>query len=718
MERFIKQLIEKIKSYNPEADLALIKKAYTVAKKAHLDQYRKSGESYIFHPLGVASILAELELDATSIAAALLHDVVEDTGITLDEIKEEFGVEVAELIDGLTKLERIEFVSKEEEQAENLRKMLISMAKDIRVILIKIADRLDNMRTIEHLSPEKQQQKARETLDIYAPLAHRLGIFKAKWELEDLSFKVLEPKKYAQIAKTVAETRDQREGYLKEATAKLGAELKKMRIKHEIIGRVKHYYSIDQKMIRRGKEFNELYDLSGLRILVNSVRDCYATLGVAHALWKPIPGKFKDYIAMPKFNMYRSLHTVVIGPNGKPLELQIRTYEMHKAADYGIAAHWRYKEGGKVDKFEERLSWLRQMLEWESETKDPKDFLETLKIDLFEAEVFVFTPKGRVVSLPMGSTPLDFAYTIHTDVGHRCIGSKVNSKIVPLGYELKSGDIVEILTSKSSGPSRDWLKIVKTSRARSKIRQWFSKESREGMEHAGKDALIKELRKKGVSLSSISNEDLLAAAKAMNMSDLETLFTNMGTGNISPRQYVTKLLNLLNLEEEAEAEVELKLPTPPTKETKRAKGIRVAGSEGMLTRLARCCDPVPMDEIIGFITVGRGVTVHRKDCSNIRSIKEKYPARMIDVHWDATGGDLFQAEIQVEALDRTKLLRDISSAISEVGVNIRSASLLTDKNNVAIFKFVFDISSLTHLDHILASVKKIDSVFDAYRVSS
>ncbi|MDI6799512.1 MAG: bifunctional (p)ppGpp synthetase/guanosine-3',5'-bis(diphosphate) 3'-pyrophosphohydrolase [Actinomycetota bacterium] len=718
MERYIKQLIEKINSYSPEADLTLIKKAYTLAKKAHLDQYRKSGDLYIFHPLGVANILAEMELDSTSIAAALLHDVVEDTAITLEEIESEFGSEVAELIDGLTKLGKIEFVSREEEQAENLRKMLISMAKDIRVILIKIADRLDNMRTIEHLSPEKQRQKAKETLDIYAPLAHRLGIFKAKWELEDLSFKALEPKKYAQIAKTVSETRRQREAYLEEATGQLAAELKKMRIKHEIIGRVKHYYSIDQKMIRRGKEFNEIYDLSGLRILVGSVRDCYATLGVVHSLWKPIPGKFKDYIAMPKFNMYRSLHTVVIGPNGKPLELQIRTYEMHKTADYGIAAHWRYKEGGKMDRFEERLSWLRQMLEWESETKDPKDFLETLKTDLFESEVFVFTPKGKVISLPMGSTPLDFAYTIHTDVGHRCIGAKVGGKIVPLGYELRSGDIVEILTSKSSNPSRDWLKIVKTSRARTKIRQWFSKESREGMEHAGKEALAKELKKKGMSLASIPAETLTAAAKSMNASDQETLFANMGSGNISARQLVTKLMNLLSLEEETQEEVELKFSQVPKKEIKKAKGVRVAGSEGMLTRLARCCDPVPMDDIVGFITVGRGVTIHRKDCSNMRSIREKHSARLIDVHWDTSGGDLFQAEIQVEAIDRTKLLRDISSAISEMGVNIKSASLLTDKNNVAIFKFVFDISSLSHLDHILANVKKIDSVYDAYRVSA
>ncbi len=719
MEKQIKQLIEMIRSYNRHVDLTLVKKAYTVAKAAHLDQYRKSGEEYIFHPLGVARILAEMGLDVTSIAAALLHDVVEDTETTLDEIAETFGSEVAELIDGLTKLGKIDFVSREEEQAENLRKMLISMAKDIRVILIKIADRLDNMRTIEHLSEEKQRQKAKETLDIYAPLAHRLGIFKAKWELEDLSFRVLEPKKYGQIAKTVAETRKQREAYLEEATSQLSIELKKMKIKHEIIGRVKHYYSIDQKMLRRGKDFNEIYDLSGLRVLVNSVKDCYGTLGVAHSIWKPIPGKFKDYIAMPKFNMYRSLHTVVIGPNGKPLELQIRTYEMHKTADYGIAAHWRYKEGGKMDKFEERLSWLRQMLEWESETKDPTDFLETLKTDLFESEVFVFTPKGKVISLPMGSTPLDFAYTIHTDVGHRCIGAKVGGKIVPLSYELRSGDIVEILTSKSSNPSRDWLKVVKTSRARTKIRQWFSKENREGMEHAGKDALAKELRKKGLSLASVPAESLLSAAKSLNVSDLETLYVNIGSGNVSPRQFVTKLLNVMNITEpEEEAALEIKPPSASKKPEGRGKGVRVAGSEGMLTRLARCCDPVPNDEIVGFITVGRGVTIHRKDCSNMKSIMAKHPARLIDVRWDVSGSDLFQAEIQVEAIDRTKLLRDISSAISEMGVNIRSASLLTDKNNVAIFKFVFDISSLAHLDHILANVKRIDSVFDAYRVSA
>ena len=493
MEKRIKALIEKIRTYEPEADLTLVKRAYTIAKKAHLDQYRKSGEYYIFHPLGVANILAELKLDATSIAAALLHDVVEDTDTSLDDIKKEFGKEVAELIDGLTKLSQIEFKSEEEQQAENLRKMILAMSKDIRVIFIKLADRLDNMRTIQHLNLEKQKQKARETLDIYAPLAHRLGIFKTKWELEDLSFKTLEPKKYAEITKMVSETRKKREVYLEEASEIISAELKKVKIKNEIIGRIKHYYSIYEKMIRRGKEFNEIYDLSGLRILVDSIKDCYATLGVIHSLWKPIPGTFRDYIAMPKFNMYRSLHTTAIGPMGRPLELQIRTHDMHGTAEYGIAAHWHYKEGTRMNKGEEKLTWLRQMIEWESETKDSRDFLETLKIDLFETEVFIFTPKGDVISLPKGSTPLDFAYNIHTDVGHSCIGAKVAGRIVTLEYELQNGDIAEILTSKTAaGPSRDWLNMVKTPRAKTKIRQWFSKESREGTEHLGREALQKE----------------------------------------------------------------------------------------------------------------------------------------------------------------------------------------------------------------------------------
>ncbi|HDP69541.1 MAG TPA: bifunctional (p)ppGpp synthetase/guanosine-3',5'-bis(diphosphate) 3'-pyrophosphohydrolase [Actinobacteria bacterium] len=718
MEKRIKVLIEKIRGYEPEADLTLVKLAYTLAKKAHLDQYRKSGESYIFHPLGVANILAELDLDTTSIAAALLHDVVEDTDISLDNIREEFGKEVAELIDGLTKLDQIEFKSEEEQQAENLRKMILAMSKDIRVIFIKLADRLDNMRTIQHLNPEKQKQKARETLDIYAPLAHRLGIFKAKWELEDLSFKTLESKKYAQIVKMVSETRKSREAYLEEATEILSAELKKVKIKNEIIGRVKHYYSIYEKMIRRGKEFNEIYDLSGLRVLVDSVKDCYATLGVIHSLWKPIPGTFKDYIAMPKFNMYRSLHTTIIGTSGRPLELQIRTRDMHRTAEYGIAAHWCYKERTSMNKGEEKLTWLRQMLEWESETKDSRDFLETLKIDLFETEVFVFTPKGDVISLPKGSTPLDFAYTIHTDVGHRCIGAKVGGKIVPLEYELQNGDIIGILTSKTaSGPSRDWLNIVKTSRAKTKIRQWFGKEGREGTEHIGKELLQKELRKKGYGLSAVSADIMGVVLKDLKFSDAEFLYTNIGAGNTSPKQVVTKILHVLKAGKE-EKEIELIPSQPEEKPRRTAVGVKIEGIDDALVRLARCCDPVPMDKIIGFITVGRGATVHRNNCSNVNNLKKKYPDRLIKVEWDLGGKETFQAEIQVEAIDRTKLLRDISSTISDLGVNIRSASVLTGKDNTAIFKFVFDISSLAHLENILANVKNIDNVFDAYRVST
>jgi len=716
MEKKIKALIEKIRVYEPEADLILVKRAYTIAKKAHIDQYRKSGEYYIFHPLGVANILAKLELDTTSIAVALLHDVVEDTDTSLDDIKKEFGPEVASLIDGLTKLDKIEFKSEEEKQAENLRKMMLAMSKDIRVIFIKLADRLDNMRTIQHLNPEKQRQKARETLDIYAPLAHRLGIFKIKWELEDLSFKTLEPKKYDEIAKMVSETRRKREAYLKEASEILFAELKKVKIKNEIIGRIKHYYSIYEKMIRRGKEFNEIYDLSGLRILVDSIKDCYAILGIIHSLWKPIPGTFKDYIAMPKFNMYRSLHTTVIGPMGRPLELQIRTYDMHSTAEYGVAAHWHYKEGTHMNKGEEKLSWLRQMLEWESETKDSKDFLETLKIDLFETEVFVFTPKGDVISLPKGSTPLDFAYNIHTDVGHRCIGAKAGGKIVPLEYELQNGDIVEILTSKtSSGPSRDWLNIVKTSSAKTKIRQWFSKESREGMEHVGREILQKELRRKGYSLSDISVDVIKKVLKDLKFSDTESLYTNIGTGNISPKQVVTKIIHAVKAGED-EKELELLPSYPKRKQGTTAVGVRIEGVEDALIRLARCCDPVPMDNITGFITIGRGITVHRNSCSNVKNLKKKHPDRLIEVEWDLGGKETFQAEIQVEAIDRTKLLRDISSAISDLGVNIRSATVLMGKDNTAIFRFIFDTSSVAHLENILANVKKIDSVFDAYRV--
>lgn len=715
----IKGLIRKVKKYNPQAEVEKIKRAYDFAGESHLDQFRRSGEDFILHPLGVADILADLEMDTTTIVAALLHDVVEDAGRPLAEIRTEFGKEVSDLIDGVTKLGRIEFETQEEHQAENLRKMLIAMAKDIRVILIKLADRLHNMRTLSHLPEEKQKRIALETLEIYAPLAHRLGISQLKWELEDLAFSVLEPKKYAQIEKMVAERRVEREEYINDAVKILKRELKKVGIKCEVVGRVKHFYSIYQKMTQRGKEFSEIYDLSAVRVISDSVEDCYAALGIIHSLWKPIPGGFKDYIAMPKFNMYQSLHTAVIGPRGRPLEIQIRSKQMHRTAEYGIAAHWRYKEGSREgNKFEERLAWLRQMLEWQSELKDPREFMESLKIDLFEDEVFVFTPKGDVLSLPAGSTPLDFAYAIHTDVGHSCIGAKVNNQIVPIEYKLQMGDIVEILISKTAtGPSQDWLGIIKTSRARNKIKQWFSKESREGNEHLGREAFQKALRRQGLGLASIPHELLESIVKEFNFVEAEDLYASIGAGKTSPKQVVTKVINALARQRPTEEAEEISI-APPTRLKRRpgaVTGVRVKGVSGVLVRLARCCNPVPQDEIIGFVTQGRGISVHRKDCPNTRQLM-KFPERLIEVFWDVKKPGIFQVEIQVEAMDRTKLLRDISTVISDAGVNILSANVSTTKDHVAIFRFIFEIGSLAHLENILANIKKIDTVFDAYRV--
>lgn len=717
-----KNLIEKVKKYSPEVDTDLIKRAYDFASASHINQQRASGEYYISHPLGVAEILAELELDITTIVAGLLHDVVEDTKVTLEEIKSNFGDEVAGLIDGVTKLGQIEFKSREERQAENLRKMLIAMAKDIRVILIKLADRLHNLDTICHLPETKQKLIAQETLEIYAPLAHRLGIFQLKWKLEDLAFAALEPKKYAQVQRTVSEGREEREVYLKTVIETLEKELKAVGIQGETQGRVKHFYSIYQKMIQRGKEFNEIYDLSAVRILVDSVKDCYAALGVVHSMWKPVPGTFKDYIAMPKFNMYQSLHTVVIGPIGRPLEIQIRTKQMHKTAEYGIAAHWRYKEGIKeADEFDERLAWLRQILEWQRELKDPREFMEALKIDLFADEVFVFTPKGDVISLPVEATPIDFAYAIHTDVGNSCIGAKINNQIVPLEYKLQMGDIVEVLTSKSaSGPSQDWLSIVKTSRARNKIRQWFSKESKEGSEHLGKELLQKALRRHKLGLSSVSQGDLLGKiAEEYGFLKVEDLFAGIGSGNVSAQQVATKIFNELHKKEEKPEEVLLPLKRPLKKEKadRLSTGVRVTGVEDALVRLARCCCPIPLDDIIGFVTRGRGVSVHKSNCSNVKQLRISSD-RLIEVSWGTEQSGAFPVEVQVEAFDRTKLLRDISSTISDCGVNILSASVTTSRNRIAIFKFTFEISSPSHLESILTNIRKVDSVLDTYRVSS
>lgn len=714
----IDQLVSKIRKYNPKADFELITKAYETAKKYHVDQYRKSGEDYIRHPLAVANALADLQIDSTTITAALLHDIIEDTALKIEEVEKEFGKEISSLIDGVTKLSHLKFKSREEQQAETLRKMLIAMAKDIRVILIKLADRLHNMQTISHLPKEKQIRIAAETLEIYAPLAHRLGISQLKWQLEDLSFLTLEPKRYAQIAKMVSERRSGREAYVNTVVSALSRELEAIGIKCEISGRVKHFYSIYQKMVQRGIEFSEIYDLSAIRVLVENMKDCYAALGTIHTMWKPMPGRFKDYIAMPKFNMYQSLHTTVIGPMGRPLEIQIRTKQMHRTAEYGIAAHWHYKESETDEKFDERLSWLRQMLEWQSELKDPREFMENLKIDLFEDEVFVFTPKGDVISLRAGSTPIDFAYAIHTDVGHSCVGAKVNNAIVPLGYKLQMGDIVTILTSKAAqGPSKDWLNIVQTSRARSKIKQWFSKEERLDSLNLGKEFLHKVLRKHSIVLKSSMYPGILEKIAAdFNFNDPDVLLASIGAGKTSPKQVATKIINAINKLEDKKVTEEVTEPSITfRKRPTAAKGVKVKGIEDVLIRLARCCNPVPNDEIVGFVTHGRGISIHRKDCPNTKQLYGM-PDRMVEVYWDVKQPSTYQVEIEVTAVDRTKLLRDISTIISDSGVNILSAKVSTTKDHRAIFRFIFEVGSLTHLKNIIESVKKVDAVFDAYRV--
>lgn len=716
----IKQLIDKIKKYNPDTDVKLISKAYEYAAKVHEGQFRYSGEPYILHPVSVADILTGLGMDDSTIAAALLHDVIEDADVSYETIVDMFGNEVAALVSGVTKIGRITFKSREEAQAENIRRMLVAMAEDIRVIIIKLADRLHNMRTIEHLQPEKQKQISKETLDVYAPLAHRLGISSFKADLEDLSFAILEPKKYTKIDAMIAERRTQREERVDDLKTALETELKKHKVKALIKGRPKHYYSIYQKMVRSGKEFSEIFDLIALRIIVGGIRDCYAALGVVHSLWTPMPGRFKDFIATPKFNMYQSLHTTVIVPGGKSLEIQIRTEEMDQTAEYGIAAHWHYKERSKQpESFKERLSWFRQMLEWQDEVKDPREFMETLKIDLFQDEVFVFTPNGKVISLQAGSTPIDFAYAVHTDVGHSCIGAKINNKIVPLEYHLQNGDIVEILTSKTAGgPSRDWLKIVKTSRSRNKIRQWFSKEMREDAEHFGKETLQRQVKKQGLELSQVLSQEMLKfVAEELNYQKPELLYTAIGAGKVSAQHVLTKIIKELSKrgEEQAPEDITAQIAKIERPRTASTGGVRVQGIESALVRLARCCNPVPGDVIIGFITRGRGVSVHRLDCTNTKELL-KTPDRMIPVEWDLKTSQIFPVEVQVEALDRTKLLRDISTTISEAGLNIVSASLSISKTHVAVMRFIVEIGNIDHLNSVIAGIKKIDDVYDAYRV--
>ena len=713
----VEGLLRKVRSYNPKADVRQVQRAFDFAAESHRGQLRKSGEPFIRHPLGVAHILADLGMDTTTLVAALLHDVVEDTDLTLETIETEFAGEVAAIVDGLTKLDRIEYRTREQEQAENVRKMIVAMARDIRVLIIKLADRLHNMRTLGSLPRGRQEEKATETLEIYAPLAHRLGIFQIKWELEDLSFGTLHPKRFEEIRNLVGKAEDERAEYTARVLDAVTGQLRAVKVKAEVDGRSKHLYGVYEKMVLRGKEFSEIYDLVGIRVLVETVKDCYATLGAIHSIWKPVPGRFKDYIAMPKFNMYQSLHTTVIGPEGRPLEVQIRTQQMHRTAEFGIAAHWRYKESGKRKEDASDIAWLAHMLEWQKEMADPREFMEGLRIDLYNDRAFCFTPKGDVVDMPAGATPIDFAYAIHTEVGHRCMGAKVNGKLVPLDYRLQTGDTVDILTSKArdASPSRDWLRLVVTPRARSKIRQWFSRERREDAMDTGRDMLQRELRKQGLPLKRLTTEDTLAqVATELKYPTLDAMLVAVGEGHVSPQSVVVRLTRLISQEEEEEvAEIPPARPVQLAPRTDRP--VVVAGADDLWVNLARCCTPVPGDEIVGFVTRGRGVSVHRVDCPNAKALVTQAD-RFIDVSWRPGKGTSFAVAVQVEALDRKKLLGDVATALAEHQINILSASSTVGKDRVARLRFTFELADITHLSGILQSVKKVDSVFDAYRV--
>jgi (p)ppGpp synthetase, RelA/SpoT family len=724
-ERFEK-LKELITEYNPEANLDLISKAYELSKEAHKGQERVSGDPYITHPLEVGIILAELEMDTTTIAAGILHDTVEDTRMSIQQIRAEFGNEVAELVDGVTKLTKLPYTTKQEVQAENFRKMFLAMAKDIRVIIIKLADRLHNMRTLKFMPKEKQLQKARETMEIYAPLAHRLGIHKIKWELEDLSFRYLDEKNYYELAEKIAKKRREREEYIQKIIEIVREKTKEMGINAEIEGRPKHLYSIYHKMVTQNKTLDQIYDLFAIRLIVDTIKDCYSALGLIHELFKPIPGRFKDYISMPKPNMYQSLHSTVIGPEGIPFEVQIRTHEMHRVAEVGIAAHWNYKEGGKFqDKsYMEKLSWLRQILEWQKDARDPDEFMENLKIDLFTDEVFVFTPKGDVKSLRAGSTPIDFAYAIHSDIGNRMVGAKVNGRIVNLDYELKNGDIVEIITSSAStGPSRDWLKIVKTSQARNKINQWFKKEKREENVAQGKDIFEREIKKNGLTSGQVLKPEFVdPLLKRYGFNSIDDLYAAIALGAIKASKVVTRLRENYRQSLPPEEQTKMLIKQIETETKKKAKsapesGVIVKGIDNCLVRLSRCCNPVPGDEIIGYITRGRGVSVHRKDCPNIQQNIIDGDARLIEVFWyNAVSPNVsYLAEITLKAHDRPGLLVDITNGIGESRIPLRALNARTGKDFMAIIQMTLEINSAEQLDRIIAKISKIKDVYEISR---
>ncbi|MGI6588914.1 MAG: RelA/SpoT family protein [Peptococcia bacterium] len=719
------KFIEQVKTQHNFNEVELVTRVYIFAKKAHGGQNRISGEPFIIHPVAVAQILVNLELDIPTVVAGLLHDVVEDTPVVLAEIEEEFGTEVALLVDGVTKLSRLQFRSKEEQQVENLRKMFLAMAKDIRVIMIKLADRLHNMRTLKHQPEYKQKEIAEETLEIFAPLAHRLGIFTIKWELEDLAFHYLEPEEYNRLVEKISMKRQEREAYIEHVIDILKDKLQKAGIRADIQGRPKHFYSIYKKMIEKKKDLNEIYDLIAVRVIVNTVRDCYEVLGIIHTLWTPIPRRFKDYIAMPKPNMYQSLHTTVMGLLGEPFEIQIRTKEMHRTAEFGIAAHWKYKEGYKKGskELEERLAWLRKILEWQKEVKDTKEFMELLKIDIFSDVVFVFTPKGDVKELPAGSIPLDFAYRIHSDVGHSCIGCRVNGKMVPLDYVLKNGDIVEIITSKqASSPSRDWLKMVKTSQAKSRIRQWFKKEKREEHILQGRDSLEKELKKQGFEpAQKLKNEWLQEIAKKFGMAHYEDLLAAIGEGVLSSFQVFTRLRNDFFPQEKQLSSVSLVELQQGMKTQERyykiSHGIKVKGEEGVLVRLAHCCNPLPGDLITGYITRGRGVSVHRTDCNNIQNLNEEDQGRIIEVIWDEGAESIYQVELEIYALDSTHLPLDIMSTLADMKIHINTINARTVKHGHTVIKLKVDIRTISQLNLLIEKIKKIKDVLNVFRIT-
>jgi guanosine-3',5'-bis(diphosphate) 3'-pyrophosphohydrolase len=714
----IDDLCQKVAAYAKPEEIEIVRRAYALAEQAHRGQLRKSGDPYITHPLAVADILVDLRLDTTTLAAALLHDVVEDTGVTGEEIARQFGPEVAALVDGVTKLKRIKFDSREEHQAENLRKMFMAMAKDIRVLLIKLADRLHNMRTLRYQTPEKQLRTARETLEIFAPLAHRLGIYTMKWELEDTALRYLNPQQYYRIVNLMAQKRKEREQYVDSVMEMLRERLRELDIQAEVSGRAKHIYSIYRKMVTQHKEFNEIYDLFAVRVIVDSIKDCYGVLGVAHTLWKPMPGRFKDYIAMPKANMYQSLHTTVIGPNGDPLEIQIRTWEMHQTAEYGIAAHWVYKEGAQKaeGKFAQKLAWFREVLEWQQDFRDAQEFMETLKIDLFSDEVFVFTPKGDVIELPAGSVPIDFAYRIHTDIGNRCIGAKVNGKIVPLDYTLKTGDIVEVLTSKHSyGPSRDWLKIVKSSQAKSKIRQWFKKEKREENVNRGRELVEKEIVRQRLNPADLLTASYLGdVLQKFNFSKEDDMFAAVGYGGLSPVQVVTRLVERYRKDHKTDA-VDVVAKEFPARTPRSHAGVRVKGLDNLLVRFARCCNPVPGDEIVGFVTRGRGVSVHRSDCPNVEMLRE-HAERMLEVEWAPTPDLDYRVELEVLALDRNGLLNEVMNAMAETKTDVTAVSGRADSRRIAHINLSVRIHNLEHLRTVVERLKRLKDVQSVRRV--